>query len=109
MRQVAEIVYQAFNEHKSKTLNNTSCDDSTIYLHNNAIIRRSIDNDNALSPECIEISNAGWYSITTKSRLNDFFRYNHINASIWQKKGNWYLRIAENSPIQWDGRWIKVN
>lgn len=63
-----------------------------LHLHGNLIARRHPD-------EFIEISNAGWFSNTTKERLNGI-----PGVSIVQRKGVWYLNGKE-----WDGSWVKVN
>lgn len=46
----------------------------------------------------IMVSNAGWFSNTTKERLNGI-----PGVSICQKKGVWFLNGEE-----WDGSWITV-
>lgn len=46
----------------------------------------------------ISISNAGWFSTTTKERLNGI-----PWVSIVQKKGTWYLNWVE-----WNGDWIAI-
>ena len=45
------------------------------------------------------ISNAGWFSNTTKERLNGL-----PGVGIYQKNGNWIL-----NGNQWDGRPIYIN
>lgn len=66
-----------------------------LYLHGNCIAHRIVDN---LGDEKIEISNAGWFSTTTKERLNGI-----RGVSIQQKKGIWYLNWVE-----WNGNWIAI-
>jgi hypothetical protein len=44
----------------------------------------------------VTISNAGWFSKTTKERLNGLY-----GVSISQKAGEWYL-----NGIKWGGHWI---
>ena len=63
---------------------------STLKLHNNSI---AILENNKLS-----ISNCGWFSNTTKERLNGL-----PNVTIKQKKGIWYL-----NEIEWDGNLIEI-
>lgn len=46
----------------------------------------------------LHISNAGWFSNTTKERLNGL-----AGVSISQKAGVWYLNGKE-----WDGEWVRV-
>ena len=45
------------------------------------------------------ISTAGWFSNTTKERLNGL-----PGVGIYQKNGNWYL-----NGNQWDGKPIYIN
>jgi len=63
-------------------------------LHNNAIAYRYNDPERTLS-----ITNCGWFSITTKERLNGL-----PNVSVHQQKGIWYLNDEE-----WDGKLIDIN
>jgi hypothetical protein len=75
-------------------LSNTSvitCNNvSKMYLHGNLIAVN--DNGN------ISISNAGWFSQTTKERLNGI-----PGVNIKQLKGLWYLNQAE-----WNGKLTKI-
>lgn len=61
-------------------------------LHGNMIARRYIGSND------IQISNAGWFSTTTKERLNGL-----PGVSVCQKKGVWFLNGKE-----WDGSWTTV-
>lgn len=62
-----------------------------LYLHNNHI---------ATYYECghLLVSNAGWFTKTTKERLNAI-----PNVNVFQKKGKWYLNGNE-----WDGQWAMI-
>ena len=62
-------------------------------LHGNAIAYRYNDPDRTLS-----ITNAGWFSNTTKERLNAI-----DGVVIQQKAGKWYLNGKE-----WNGELIDV-
>jgi len=62
-------------------------------LHGNKIARK------LLGSKVIEISNAGWFSNTTKERLNAL-----PGARIQQVNGQWY----QNGKL-WDGQWITIN
>lgn len=62
-------------------------------LFGNRIAYRYNDPERTLS-----ITNAGWFSNTTKERLNGI-----PGVSINQKKGEWYL-----NGNQWDGKLIDV-
>jgi len=65
-----------------------------LYLHNNAIAYRYNDPQRTLS-----ISNCGWFSNTTKERLNAL-----EGVSIYQKNYVWFLNGKE-----WDGNKIDIN
>lgn len=47
----------------------------------------------------IRITNADYFTATTKERLNGI-----PGVSISQKKGDWYL-----NGEKWDGQWIAIN
>lgn len=63
-----------------------------MYLHGNLIAKREIGSNS------IQITNAGWFSTTTKERLNGL-----PGVSVCQKKGVWFLNGNE-----WNGEWISV-
>lgn len=52
----------------------------------------------AINEDAIYVTNAGWFSNTTKERLNGL-----PNVCINQKKGEWYL-----NGEQWDGKLSKI-
>ncbi len=64
---------------------------SYLYLHHN-LIAKNVNNE-------LFISNCGWFSNTTKERLNGL-----PGVSICQKNHIWYL-----NGKKWDGNFIKVN
>ena len=65
-----------------------------LYLHNNAIAYRYTDPQRTLT-----IQNCGWFTPTTKERLNAL-----PNVNIVQKSFKWYLNGEE-----WDGSKIDIN
>ena len=65
-----------------------------LYLHNNAIAYRYNDPQRTLT-----IQNCGWFTPTTKERLNAL-----PNVNIVQKSFKWYLNGEE-----WDGSKIDIN
>jgi len=71
--------------HKSDTAQGTF-----MYLHGNKIAR--------LMNGQLDITNAGWQSVTTKERLNGL-----NGVSIQQKAGVWYLNGEE-----WGGEWTLI-
>ena len=91
MRKVTSQIIHAFLNGKKKTVDNTSTDGEAVYLHGNKIARRT-------EGKGIEISNAGWFSVTTKERLNGL-----PGVSVSQKNYEWFL-----NGLPWDGSWTKV-
>jgi len=65
-----------------------------LYLHNNAIAYRYNDPQRTLT-----ISNYGWFTPTTKERLNAL-----PNVNIYQKNFKWFLNGKE-----WNGNKIDIN
>jgi hypothetical protein len=66
---------------------------SRMLLHNNCIA--TLDHDNNI----LSVSNCGWFTPTTKERLNAL-----PNVSIYQKSFKWYLNGEE-----WNGKKININ
>lgn len=69
---------------------------SSLLLHSN-LIALAIRNGDSI--EEMYITNAGWFSNTTKERLNGI-----PGVNIRQVRGNWYL-----NGHQWDGKLTKIN
>ena len=96
MTAITKNAVNAFLNHQSYKEGNTkvipSNNKNYLYLHNNiiAILDKSTNN--------LQITNCGWFSNTTKERLNAL-----PNVSISQKKGVWYL-----NDKQWDGNLIDI-
>lgn len=65
---------------------------SILLLHGNKIAKLYSDG-------CVDVTNAGWFTATTKDRLNGIPR-----VSVVQKKGVWYL-----NGVEWDGDWQCVS
>jgi hypothetical protein len=63
-----------------------------LYLHGNLIAQK------CLRSGVISITNCGWFTNTTKERLNGL-----PNVLVYQRKGKWFLNGAE-----WDGEWVEV-
>ena len=97
MRKITKESIEAFLNSKSFKKANMEVevkDNVTILrLHGNAIAYRYNDPEKTLS-----ITNAGWFSNTTKERLNSI-----PNVSIKQKNYTWYL----NGEL-WDGKLIDI-
>jgi hypothetical protein len=63
MRKVTREVTDAFFNRRPRKCGNTRTDGTTIWLHGNAIARHADNGD-------IEITLAGWDTVTTRERLN---------------------------------------
>lgn len=96
MRTITQNSVNAFLNNQSYREGNTKICPSNgknyLYLHDNIIAIKDKETDK------ISICNAGWFSNTTKERLNAI-----PNVSIKQVKGVWYLNGKE-----WDGNLIDV-
>lgn len=99
MRKITENAVNAFLNNENFSKSNTSVhvlENSNMVelrLHNNTIMRKIKGN--------IFISNAGWFTNTTKERLNGLGY--HLGFSIRQDNFNWYI-----GDKQWDGQWTRV-
>ena len=50
-----------------------------------------------LVKKTIKLNNDGWFSKTTKDRMNAYFNENNLSAyGIFQKKGNWFVLTPNN-------------
>ena len=72
---------------------NTESVDNTLYLHGNAIAWRNEENGE------IWITNAGWHTSTTQSRLNAVLNAAMIEARVFTKKGRHYLERREGDEM----------
>lgn len=89
MRKITDQAIKAFNNGVKFSSGNTTVELSplescvVLKLHGNAIARRDLETNK------IEVTNAGWYTNTTKERLNGI-----PGCSVHQKKGEWFLNGA---------------
>lgn len=97
MRKITEQALNAFLNHRNFKKDNTEVKkysydgEYALYLHGNRIAWWKGDK--------IWISNRGYFTLTTKERLNAL-----PNVHIVQKKGQWYL-----NGIKWNGTPICVD
>lgn len=89
-RKTTQAAISAFLKGDKLTTSNTTTDGVNLYLFGNKIAEKRKDG--------IYISNAGWFSATTKDRLNGL-----PNVSLYQKDKVWYLNDKE-----WNGEWTKI-
>lgn len=96
MKQVTKQTIAAFKENRSIRVNNTEVIANGaivgLYLFGNLIAEKN------KVTGITKITNAGWFSNTTKERLNGL-----PGVSIAQNKGKWYL----NGEL-WDGKWTPI-
>lgn len=51
----------------------------------------------------ITITDCGWETVTTKSRLNAILRTAGCESFIFQRNGEWYLQLSATKKIPWPG------
>ena len=94
MRKITKESVTAFFNNRNYLKNNTHVFNNKFYLHNNLIAEKK---NNKLF-----ISNCGWFSNTTKERLNGIL--NHIgHAGIYQKNFSWFL-----DGEKWNGKRTEI-
>ena len=90
MKKITEEACEAFENSRNFKKDNTKviCENGVVemYLFDNLIATKN--------SEGVKITNAGWFSATTKERLNGI-----SGVSIYQKKYKWYL-----NGVLWDGK-----
>ncbi len=102
MRKITAQAMLAFYRRENFNGSNTTVyisekGESIMRLHGNEIARlgkHSWTKKNAK----LTITNAGWFTNTTKDRLNAL-----VGVSIYQKAGEWYL-----NEQKWDGKTIEI-
>lgn len=90
MRKIEILMNQAITNRIDWKLDNTEVtysperDASYVMLHGNHIA--------TIGEDFIELYNCGWYTNTTKSRLNAILRdHGCSNEGVFQKKGEWFV------------------
>jgi len=96
MRKITKDAVEAFNNNFNFKRDNTqvvaNAGLTVLVLHGNVIATKSPDTGGVC------VSNGGWFSNTTKERLNGL-----DGVSINQRKGEWYL-----NGEKWDGSVTKI-
>lgn len=92
MKVITRKTTNAFLEMREIKISNTEVKNKGLYLFGNLIARHTEDGK-------IKISNCGWFTNTTKERLNAL-----PNVSIVQRNKIWYL-----NGEKWDGQPITIN
>lgn len=94
-RKVTDQVTAAFIAGQPKRVAKTHTDGESFFLHGNEIARKK--------GKELEITNAGWPTVTTRERLNGILQAAGINARVSQKANT---QMLNDEP--WDGEWTKV-
>jgi len=89
MRKISKQIAQAFNEGKTKTLGNTYTDGKSVYLHGNKIAWRSSGNG-------LELTLAGWPTVTTRERLNAILYTEGFNVKAGESYGFYFNQKNHN-------------
>ena len=93
-RQITKEIVKAFMNDVAKRINNsevhTDFISTRLYLHNNCIAIKKKDTGR------IEVSMAGWNTVTTRERLNGL-----PNVRVTQKDFIPYLNGKEIDPYEW--------
>lgn len=97
MRKIERLMNQAIIEEKDFTLDNTHVTTkdgvSFVFLHGNNIAQ--------IGDNWLRLFDAGWQTVTTKSRLNAILQVHGCPGEhIFQKKGEWFIRVnGETVPF----------
>jgi hypothetical protein len=102
MRQITKKMADKFNKNENFKLNNTEIQHknvfkeatTTMFLHGNMIAQKQ-NNE-------IKITNSGWFSNTTKERLNGLLDSIGFDK-IYQKNFQWFL-----ADKKWNGNLVKI-
>lgn len=90
MSLITRKIVEAFEQRRALRISNSETDGYGLFLFNNKIA--------AWRSDGLWITNAGWFSKTTKERLNGL-----TGVNIRQERGEWYL-----NGVRWTGEWINV-
>ena len=91
MRKIESLMLQAIKDGRDWKSSNTRVDYhdtiAMVYLHDNLIAKYNYCN------EALSISNAGWRTVTTKSRLNAIINglLDGTKNGVYQKDHCWYV------------------
>ena len=102
MRQIEKDVVGAFVRGEYARKDNTESVGGHLYLHGNEIAYR----DDAGN---IEISNAGWHTPTTRSRLNAVLTLADKWSRVYTSKGSMRLDRGEGDVLEMSRDWYLVD
>lgn len=86
-----------------------TCEDgeTRMYLHGNLIARAFTvpGGFGVMDSDQIEITDAGWQTVTTKERLNGLLSAFAPGCGIYQRNHVWYIDVADvRGDLEWNGR-----
>ena len=84
MRKISQNIATSFYAGKPLHIDNTYTDGEKVYLHSNLIAKK-------IHPDKLEISLAGYPTMTTRERLNSILNVFGFDHYIQQKEGKRYL------------------
>ena len=98
-QQMNRAVVNKINWSNSNTFvdynSNTNC--STVVLHRTAI---AVYDHNT---QALKLNTGGWYSVTTKSRLNAILSEIFVGACVYQKNWDWFFNYNNQTHDFIDG------
>ena len=98
MRKIEEQVIGAFVRGHEATNANTTATKNSLYLHGNEIARR-------LPCGSIEVSNAGWETRTTQSRLNALCQLLGMRSKVFTKNYTMKIESINGVDVPMFGGW----
>ena len=101
MRQIEKDVVGAFVRGKDARRDNTVSEGGTLYLHGNAIAMREGGR--------LFMSNAGWHTRTTQSRLNAVLTLADKWSRVYTRKGFMRLDRGEGDVVEMSRDWYLVD
>lgn len=51
----------------------------------------------------VTLNTGGWFTNTTKTRMNQASNQFGLGYSVWQAKGDWYVRTPQGKEIEFKG------
>tara|TARA_R110000787_G_scaffold579_4_gene2080 strand:- start:3474 stop:3806 length:333 start_codon:yes stop_codon:yes gene_type:complete len=101
MRQIEKDVIGSFIRGEERSLSNTMTDGTHLFLHGNVIAGRLENGD-------IEVSNAGWETRTTQSRLNALCQLLGLRSKVFTRKFEMYIEDLQGDDILMGNKWHKI-
>jgi len=104
MKKVTSIVASAFLDGDVKKMGNTATDGDSLYLFNNEIARK-VYTDPEKSEWWLEVSLAGWNTVTTRDRINGMLELFGTGDRVSTRKGQ---ALFNSKPVD-ESIWIRIH